>query len=244
MGIKPIKRNNISSQVFDQIRDQIVKGEWTPGTKIPSENEFSRILGVSRITIREVLKKLTTLGLLETRQGEGTYVRELSADNFMDSLLPLLVLDNPGTIQILEFRRVIEIETVGLAVDRANDDDIRNLECILAKMKQYEDDLKKFAVEDLKFHISIAEITKNPLIIKVISIIRDILKVSMQDIVGELGTKDGLYYHKKIIEAIKLKDRNMAKQLMEEHIIITIERLTENENNSIKHDSIQQIINQ
>lgn len=234
LEIKPVKRNSVSDQVFGQIRNQIVKGEWPPGTKIPSENEFSRMMGVSRITVRVALQKLTILGMLETRQGEGTFVKELSPHNFMDALIPLLVLDNPATIQILEFRRVIEIETSGLAVDRANEEDIRKLEHTLAKMREHIDDPQKFAVEDLKFHICIAEITKNPLIIKVIYIIRDILSTSMYRIVDELGTRDGIFYHKKIIEAIKLKDRNTAKRLMEEHIIKTIDRLNGNQDNSRK----------
>jgi GntR family transcriptional repressor for pyruvate dehydrogenase complex len=225
--MKPVKRMSVSNQVFEQLRDTIIQGKWTPGTKIPSENELTRMLGVSRITIREALQKLATLGLVETKQGEGTYVKALSAGIYMNSLIPLFLLDKTETLQVLEYRKIIEVGTAGLAAERANQDDIAKLQKIMDNMKKVKDDVEQFAAKDLEFHLALAEITKNSVIIKVNNIIKDILSVSMSDIVRTLGNSDGLYYHKKIIDAIKRKDKELAEQLMEEHLIKTIVRLSE-----------------
>ncbi|MGE4284252.1 MAG: FadR/GntR family transcriptional regulator [Clostridia bacterium] len=230
MGIKPIKRTNISSKVSEQLRDQIIIGEWKAGTKIPSENDLAQQLDVSRITVRQALQKLTTLGLLETRPGEGSYVIEPSLGIYMNSMIPLAFLSDAATMEVLEFRQIIEVETAGLAAQKATEEDIGKLENILDKMYEYKDKPDKFAIEDLNFHLALAESTRNSLLIQLNHIIKDILSVSMKDIVKTLGYDIGLYYHKKIIEAVKEKDKVRAKQIMEEHVLKTLEKMLEKKN--------------
>lgn len=225
MAIKPIKKTSISDKVFQQLRDQILKREWKPGDKIPSENDLAQQLNVSRITVRQSLQKLTTLGLLETRSGEGSFVKELSPGIYLNSLIPTAALGNTATVEVLEFRQAIESETAGLAAVKATEEDIKKLEEILDRMHIYKEDKKRFAAEDLNFHMTLAEATKNSLIIQLNYIIKDILSVSMEDIVETLGYDIGLYYHQKIIEALKLKDRQKAKEVMEEHIAKTMENV-------------------
>ncbi|WHH59371.1 FadR/GntR family transcriptional regulator [Petroclostridium sp. X23] len=230
--MKPIKKSNISQQVFERIRDQIIKGVWKPGEKIPSENELSSILDVSRISIRAALQKLITLGLLEARQGEGTYVKELDPAIYMNSLIPIMALNGKQSILMMEFRQAIEIETAGLAADKATDEDIEKLEKIYKKMELYKDDGEPFCNEDLNFHVALAEMTGNPFIIQVFYIIKDIFGATIVDIYCHRGEFHGLYYHKKILEAIKKKDRNLTREIMEEHILDSIESLMNSEKNS------------
>src|SRR5690554_8067982 len=85
------KRENLSRQVFEQLKQQIIIGRWKPGKKIPSENELSEMLNVSRVTVREALQTLVALDLLEKKQGEGTFVKELSGETYIDALLPTFV---------------------------------------------------------------------------------------------------------------------------------------------------------
>ena len=114
--LKPIEKESVRGQVFWQLRDHIFRRTWPPGSKIPSENELSRTMGVSRVSIREGIQHLVSLGILETRHGEGTFVRELSGGQVhFKALLPLLVLDNIDILQVLEYRRIIEKGTAGLA---------------------------------------------------------------------------------------------------------------------------------
>lgn len=207
--------------------EQILKGEWAPGSKIPSENELSKLLGVSRISIREAFQRLVSLGILETRQGDGTYVKEFSPGVYMNSLIPLCVLDPVDLMEVMEYRKITEIETSGLAAERATEADIKELQEIYARMQASQDDVAAFAAEDLNFHLAIAKASKNSLIIKVNQIIKNILSVSMSDIVSSLGTNMGLYYHEHLIDAVVHRDRELAKKLMEDHINRTIESLRE-----------------
>lgn len=222
MLIKPIKRSTISNLVFEQIRQAIMNGEWAAGTKIPSENELSKMFSVSRISIREALQKLVTLGILETRRGEGTYIKQLTNGLYMNSLIPMLILEKPGVMEILEFRKIFEVESAGLAALRADEEDINNLQVILDEMYKSKENIKKHSADDLNFHFEIAKMTKNPIIVKVNYILKDILASVLQDIVTALGCSRGIFYHKKIFDAIKMHDSQLAKQLMGEHIDNTI----------------------
>lgn len=218
--MKAIKKNgSLSRQVFDQLKEQIIIGRWKPGEKIPSENELSEILNVSRVTIREALQALVALDLLEKRRGEGTFVKEFSGEAYINNLLPAFItLDRSNASFVHEYRKIVEVGAIELVVERANDEDIEELKDILEKMRACKDDLEEFALEDLNFHLALSEITKNPIIIKANFIMKDYLKEAMTEIINSMGSKYGLFYHKKIIEAIQNKDKEKAKELMEKHL--------------------------
>ena len=229
-GLKPIRKASIKDQVFKQLIGQIVKGIWVPGAKIPSENELAKVLNVSRISVRAALEKLITLGLLEARRGEGTFVREFDSDIYMNSLIPMVILSKIDILQLLEYRKIMEKGTVGLVVDRASDQDIKELDEIISRMKKYKKDDKKFAAADVDFHLTLANLSKNSIIIKVNSIIKDILNVAMVELVPIIGRENGIFYHTKILEAIKDRDKSRAEKLMEEHISVTIEKVSKFQN--------------
>ena len=117
--LKPIKKESVRGQVFWQLREQILRRTWPPGSKLPSENDLSRTMGVSRVSIREGIQHLVSLGILETKHGEGTFVRELSGQIHFNALIPLLVLDDIDILNVLEYRQIIERGTAALAAERA-----------------------------------------------------------------------------------------------------------------------------
>ena len=119
MPIKPIQRRIISEQIFDQLKQIIVRGEWVPGTKIPSENEIRQMFHVSRVPIREALQKLSVLGLIEIRPGEGTYVSPVTMGTLMNSFMPILILNKKNMMDILQYRMLIEGESAALAAQNA-----------------------------------------------------------------------------------------------------------------------------
>jgi GntR family transcriptional regulator, transcriptional repressor for pyruvate dehydrogenase complex len=223
--LKPIKKESVRGQVFWQLRDQILRRTWPPGSKLPSENDLSRTMGVSRVSIREGIQHLVSLGILETRHGEGTFVRELSGQVHFNALIPLLVLDNIDILQVLEYRQIIEKGTSALAAERATDQDMAEMEAVYDQMVRARDDVTEFARADLEFHLVLAKATGNPVIIKVNNVLRSILEVSMDNIVSTLGMEDGLHYHRLIIDAIRARDAQAAESLMQEHVDRTIARL-------------------
>ena len=149
MEIVPIDRRNISRQVYDQMLDNILNGVWPPGTKLPSENELTQMFGVSRVPIREALKKLSTMGITQTRQGEGSFVQMMTPGMFMNSLLPMLVWNRKSMMDILEYRRIVEPENAALAAINADEDD---LACILTTIRDIErigKPVLEFAIADM-----------------------------------------------------------------------------------------------
>lgn len=222
MSIKPIEKSNVSDQVFEQMKQAIINNVWLPGTKIPSENDLASMFSVSRISVRSAIQKLASLGLLETKRGEGTYIKESANGAYLNPLIPMLYLEKPDIMHILEFRKIIEVESARLAAVRADEDDIAVLQLLLDRMKKSKDDLKTYSKDDLNFHFEIAKITKNPIIEKVNDILKDVLASVLEDIVAALGYSGGLYYHEKLLEAIKAHEADKAGQIMKEHIENTI----------------------
>jgi GntR family transcriptional repressor for pyruvate dehydrogenase complex len=219
--VKKINRQSVASQVYEQLKHNIVNGIWTAGEKIPSENELVKMLGVSRISVREALKQLVSLGLLEARQGEGTFVKTLEADSYMNQLLPLLVLNRENIIELIKYREIIEIGAIALAVERADESDIQALEENIKNHENFKDDHEKAVQLDLEFHRLIAEASKNPFIIKANSIIKDIFHAVMEKIIERMGTAPALYYHKKMIDAIKERNKELAVSMMRENLVKT-----------------------
>jgi GntR family transcriptional repressor for pyruvate dehydrogenase complex len=223
--LKRVKRKSVSSQVYEQLKAQVLHRIWLPGTKLPSENLLAQQLGVSRVSVREGLQRLVSLGLLETRHGEGTFVCEYGAGTSMNALLPMLALDPADLFHVLEYRRIMEKGTVALVAEKAAPEDIAELKRSYATMVEQKHDVRGFAHADLEFHLDLARASGNPIIMKVNSIIKDVLSVSMENIVETLGTRDGLDYHQRIIDAIEAHDTQLAESIMEEHIVRTIQRL-------------------
>jgi GntR family transcriptional repressor for pyruvate dehydrogenase complex len=223
--LRRVKRQSVTNQVYEQLKAQVLRRAWLPGSKLPSENLLAQQLGVSRVSVREGLQRLVSLGLLETRHGEGTFVCEYGAGASMNALIPMLALDPADLFHVLEYRRIMEKGTVALVAEKATDEDVAELKRSYAAMIEQQFDVSGFAHADLEFHLALARASGNPIIIKVNGIIRDILSVSMESIVQSLGTQDGLDYHQRIIEAIEAHDARRAESIMEEHVLRTIERL-------------------
>lgn len=220
MEIKAIERTNVGQTVFDQLQNMIIRGEWKSGDKIPSENELAVMFQVSRMTVRQALQKLAALQLIETKVGEGSFVRKPEVGDGIKALVPMLCLDKDSNLQIFEFREIIDTEAVGLAVQRATSEDIKDLEGILKEMKisAEKKDYHLFAVNDLEFHFKISQMTRNNLLIQTNLILKRVLMASMDDAIIKMGCEPGIYYHTEILQAMKNKDKDKTMKLMREHI--------------------------
>lgn len=229
MNIVAIKKQRVSDQVFEQIKQQIISGKWVPGDKIPSELELAKIFDVSRVSVREAIHRLIGMGVLYVRRGEGTFVSEILPEDYFNTLLPILMVERSNLIEMLEFRSILEVESVKLACRRANNEDIDRLQKTISNMRKNRGDNIKFAAEDLNFHLALAIATHNEVIVKVNAIIRDMLKTAMEKVVELTGFDKGIYYHEKILDALKNRDEDAAAKLMREHIEVTMERIRQHE---------------
>jgi GntR family transcriptional repressor for pyruvate dehydrogenase complex len=205
-----------------------MQGAWKPGEKIPSENELCAMFGVSRVTVRGAIQQLEILGLVETRHGGGTFVRNFSSIKQVDTFHPLIQIErNQDLITVLEYRKIIEKGAIGLAQEKIGPEDLAFLEETYAAMVNAEEDPAAYARADLAFHYRLAEISGNSIVIKVQDLINGILSAAMDDIVHILGRDLGLRYHRRIIDALKEGDKAKSEALMEEHIEAAIRAIRE-----------------
>ena len=218
--LKKIKTDTIQSQVYNKIKNMIIDGKWLPGDKIPSESMLSEMLGVGRVSIRSALQYLSAQGYIETKRGEGSYVKALDLTNYIDFISPMLELSKQNYKDIIEIRKIIEPNLIPLVIKNIQDKDIIKLKSILKKMLKNKDNTNIFSKYDLLFHCEIAKITGNTLIINVLGIIWSVFLKSMKKNVEITPDrkKYSISYHKKILSAIINKDAKLAKKLMRKHL--------------------------
>ena len=216
MSIQPIKRQNVSELVFNQMQDMIVSGEWAPGSKISSENELAAQMGVSRVTIRSAIQKLSSLGLVESRHGEGTYVCKLDGTQCFNSILPMIVLSKVDREALHEFRTIIESACAMLAAQRINPEQLAELRKINEDMATNRDDPEAAAGFDMAFHKGIANATGNPYIIQVFDILETIFIRSLVENIHHMGAS---------CDALELRDGELAQKRMQDHLKVTHETM-------------------
>lgn len=224
--IKSIKSKKIHAQVYEQLKALLLEGHWTTGQKIPSEVELCRMTGVSRVSVRTALKSLIAQGFLISKQGEGTFVVGVSVDMNMDILVPIIGLDKKNILEVLEYRKILEVGIVPLIFENITSKDLNDLKSNLEELEQTsEDQIKSITELDLEFHGKLCLISGNSLIIKVNQILGNLFRKSMEDSVVALGNQTGRRYHRKIFEAIQEGNQKKTTEILREHIQNTIESI-------------------
>ena len=227
-SIESIKAKPLQTQVYTSLKEKLMQGVWKEGERLPSEQEFCTMFGVSRVTIRAAMQQLSILGLVETRQGEGTFVTNFSLARNLDTLHPFIqIQQNQDLITVMEYRKIIEKGTIGLALEKITDDDFAALEKTYVVMTEEGCSDEAFIQSDFGFHYELAQISKNSMIIKIYELLNEILFVAMQDIV-HLAGRTGPMWHRRIIDALKRGNKAECESVMEEHIQKNIEVIQEN----------------
>ncbi|GFN24297.1 FadR/GntR family transcriptional regulator [Thermanaeromonas sp. C210] len=219
-------RRKLTDEVAEYIIQKIKEGSYKVGDKLPTELILARELGVSRGTLREAINKLSSMGILDVRQGEGTFVKETSVSSIMDSLKRLLNIDY-GTLQdLLTARLFIEKGLVSLAAGRAKAGDIASLRTILTAMDEAvaNKNALEFSRLDEQFHFELARIAKNKVLEKVMEAIRHLITTQQQyiNIVPGIIEKSN-EHHQRIVDALIKKDVSGAEAIMTEHIIFVMQ---------------------
>ena len=218
-----IKTDKIHMQIYDQLRKLLLEGHWKAGEKIPSENELCRLMGVSRISVRTAIKSLIAQGFLVSRQGEGTFVVDVSIDLNMNVLIPIIGLDDKNILEVLEYRKIIELGILPLFFRNLTDEGIQALRVNLESQESTpESEIDKITELDLGFHSLLFEISGNSLILKVSQILNELFRKSMEEAVIHLGNQKGRRYHRMIFEAIAARDQEKTTEILMEHIQDTI----------------------
>lgn len=210
----------VSEAVFEQLKHRIISREWAPGDKLPSENKLSQEMGCSRVSVRSAIQKLASLGLVESHQGGGTYVCQLSVDQHLNSVIPYFALSRPDRASMLEFRYIIEVESAALAAQRADPSQITAMHEASKNMAEATT-IEEITKYDLEFHYLVAQASHNPILVKVFEILYDTYFSVLRDNVTTMGSTGSTYHHM-ITVAIETRDAELAKLLMRKHLNNTI----------------------
>jgi len=220
--LKPIKPKRISDQVFDQLRELIFRGEFKSGEKILTERELAEAFGVSRTSVRDAINKLVVMGLLEQKQGQGTFVR--SPESKEKSILATMVESQNASISdLLEVRMGLECNAAAMAATRAVEKDFQFMEKSIEEMQKEVQSGRLGTEADASFHMAIAYATNNPLQVFIMKNFYDFLFTGIRaNLEGLYQVPDNiatiLEQHKGIYQAIKKRNPEAAYRAMKQHI--------------------------
>jgi GntR family transcriptional repressor for pyruvate dehydrogenase complex len=215
---KPIKHVKVSDEIVDQIRNLISQGNLKPGDRLPPERELIREFDVSRPSLREALNSLITMGFLEVK-GKRTFIKSVASESMQNPLSLLIKADTQKLFDLIEVRKAIEAWGAFLAAQRATEEDIKQLENIIEKMKKAFEEGQSWEKQDADFHLGIAQATHNTIQTHVMSTIYDLLRESMAKVFKDRAkVKKLLDHHQRIFNAIKNNSPDKAREKTLEHL--------------------------
>lgn len=214
--------------IAEQIEKLIEDGTLEPGTRLPTIDRLAEQYNVGKSTVREALSQLKARGLIESRQGEGTYV-EKSASAALKAIPPIIASNHEDLVKLMQVRQIVESGCAELAALNRDEDDLLRLSSIIANMEDALQDEERSRMYDIEFHIAIAYATKNHYLQNMMESISEALNLTIRDsrnlwiYQGEDkkdGTTSRLYHeHYEIFKAIQNKDSHGARSLLTQHLV-------------------------
>ena len=227
MQMRPFERKSRQEYVIEQIQEFILNNVLKPNDSLPSEQELANTLNVSRSTIREALRKLETIGLIDVSHGERPKVSSLSLERFLDALKMFMIVDKNEFLDLMEFRKILELGALEIAINKLTKENVKNLEKYIELMEENIDNPAIFALNDHKFHLEIIRATENLLLSKFMDIVSSAL-LKVQNITSRFpSSKIAIPQHKEILDAIIHKDIIRAQGILAQHINTTEKKLIE-----------------
>lgn len=204
----PALKRSLVDIALEQIRQRIDDGTWPLGQRLPPEPELAEIIGISRNTVREAVRVLTFSGVLEVRQGDGTYVRACA-----DPLSTMQALARSSVEQALEARGMIEIEASRLAALRRTEADLIALREALAASaarSNYED-LQDYIDHDLVFHQRVVDSAHNPVLSELYRYFSQVIRVGLERTISDPDRAQPCFdLHRELLDAIERQDADAA----------------------------------
>lgn len=229
MPLQPIKKSRLYESAVDQIRSLILAYNYKPGDRLPSERELAEQLSIGRPSVREALRILGAMGLIEIRVGNGTYVRDVSLLPYIESLITLissrLKSREENILKLWEVRKILEAGNVKLACSRMTPQRLRKMEESVREMEKNIESREVFISTGVQFHREIAEATGNEILVLIWNNLWDMILRS--DLYRRRyspafrmihSPHQALEGHKKIFQALLKGNRRQSLKAMEEHL--------------------------
>ena len=212
-------KKRLVDRVVDEVKKLIINHKLTPGMMLPPERELAEQIGVSRTVVREAVQVLTAMGLVESRQGIGTIIRQANGDQLSEQLNLMLQTKGFTLDNLHHVRSILEVEITALAAHQATEEEIAELNEIVDRMEAVAEDPIAYAECDAEFHSCLAKISHNPLLVLLLDSIGDILRevrlsVSKYPALFLKALPD----HRLILERVRDHDSEGGRQAMRLHL--------------------------
>jgi DNA-binding FadR family transcriptional regulator len=206
----PLIKRSLVDQALEQLRLRIAQGVWAVGERLPTEPELSAELGISRNTVREAMRVLAFSGLIEIRQGDGSYLRSMT-----DPLGAMRALSHCTLAQAQETRQILEVEAIGLAAQRRTEQDLQRLhQALRTSAALYHGDLEAYISADLVFHARLVDAAHNPALSELYQYFSAIVGAQLRQTLSVSPRRQAVFdLHSALLEAVEQQDPERAKSL-------------------------------
>lgn len=200
-----IQQPSVVELIIENVKQALIRGELHSGDRLPSETELAEQLGVGRSAVREAMKVLEAIGVVNIRRGDGTYIVEQASDALLSPLVFAVMLEAGMTTELFELRFLIQVGYTQLAAENATPEDFARIETAAQALEVYNSqerlDVDRATELDLAFHFAVMEATHNPLVIKIGRAVEELFFSSIQS-----ALLSSLYWahesHRRIIQAM------------------------------------------
>ncbi|WP_248752659.1 FadR/GntR family transcriptional regulator [Pseudomonas sp. MWU15-20650] len=208
--ITPLIKRSLVDQALEQLRLRISQGVWAIDERLPTEPELSAELGISRNTVREAMRVLAFSGMVEIRQGDGSYLRSMT-----DPLGTMRALSHCTLEQAQETRQILEVQAIGLAALRRTEDDLCGLrEALQASSELYHGDLEAYISADLVFHKHLVDAAHNPALSELYQYFSAIVGAQLRQTLNISPRRQAVFdLHIALLDAVEHQDPERAKSL-------------------------------
>jgi len=225
--VAPIKKINVAEQAINKIYELVKEKNLKEGDKLPPERELVKILEISRSSLREAIRALEMIGVINVTQGRGMVIESSKISNSIIKPLAFSIILNKNTfLELFEARKLIEVECAGLAAERVTTPELKKVKEIYNQLIKHQHNREKSIKYEIKLHEEITEIAKNNILGDILSSIKKLLRESRDTTVPSQGvTLKTINFHEKLIQVFEAKDASKARKLMFEHLDIVSKRL-------------------
>ncbi|MBB4827056.1 GntR family transcriptional repressor for pyruvate dehydrogenase complex [Sporosarcina luteola] len=226
-NIEQIKKTTLSQDIVQKLMELIINGTLPRGEKLPSERQLMEMFGVGRSSLREAIRSLTTLGLIEVRVPEGTFVVDTLGDFFTKHLDLMSKISFDNITELIEARIELEGTLVEMAARKADEKDKQRLKKAIENMNLSTND-EDFLRSDLDFHTLVTEIAKNSFLVQVMHILREVTREWIYKVLKGYSVKESVIeQHERIANAIIANDEEAARKAMTDHLVLVSRLLIE-----------------
>jgi len=217
--LTPIERTKVYQAAVEQIRDGIENGDWMPGAQLPSERELAEHLSIGRTSVREALRVLEVMGLVEIRPGQGTFVRVNSNHSQPIQLLQSMLQEDAHVVELLEIRELLEPQIACMAAQSATDEDVAYLSEILKRMERSLAAGQSGVEENIEFHLAMTKAAGNRVLLQFHNLFFELSRDSIERFFLVPGrAAESLQGHLEILQAIRERRPDDARRSMLSHL--------------------------